>query len=422
MENEGKIYSYHNRYVAIARGRGGVLYQPDEPDERCRIAILLMHSSGNYYAHVATLALAERGFTVMGANVSNAKQPLENKIQEVGDYVRYLKGLPGIDKVLILGHSGGGTLMSCYQAVAENGAQIFQDDGRIVKMPDMDPMPEADGVLLLDSNFGIGVMYLVSVDPAVTDEHSARNLNSEFDLFAPENGYVPGAAHYSKEFVEKYNAAQEARFDRIREYVLERLDALNRGEGDFEDDEPIVIPGGSLVSRNNRLFPLDISYLNHTKEEYPLLHSDGSITNEIIYTRRAPRGNRSLTPLLGQSADNTTIRIYAGSATVRTHGYRMTETGIEGVDWDSSYNNTPGNVKYIRKPLLIMGMTGGYEFLAAEIIYQNAVSEDKTIAFVEGATHNFTTEKATEKYPGEFGDTVKTCFDFVAKWVMERFS
>ncbi len=421
MEYSDKLYSYHNHYVAISRGRGGVLYQPDEPDERISTAILLMHSSGNYYAHTATLALAERGFTVMGANISNAKQPLENKIQEVGDYVRYLKSLPEVERVLVFGHSGGATLMSCYQAVAENGTAIFQDEGRIVKMPDIDPLPPADAIMLLDSNFGIGAMYLVSVDPAVTDENSAKNLNKEFDLFAPENGYVPGAAHYSEEFVAKYNAAQEARFDRIREHVLERLDALNRGEGAYEDDEPIVIPGGSLISRNNRLFPLDISYLNHTEDEYPLLHSDGSITNEVIYTRRAPRGEKSLTPYLGQSADNTTIRTYAGSATVRTHGFRMTATGLEGIDWDSSYNNTPGNVKYIRKPMLIMGMTGGYEFLAAEVIYRNAVTEDKTIAFVEGATHNFNPEKKTEKYPGEFGDTVKTCFDFAAKWVVEKF-
>ncbi len=42
----------------------------------------------------------------------------------------------------------------------------------------------------------------------------------------------------------------------------------------------------------------------------------------------------------------------------------------------------------VSAPLLVMGMTGGYEFLAAEIIHENTPKvTDKTIAFVEGATH-----------------------------------
>jgi hypothetical protein len=71
--------------------------------------------------------------------------------------------------------------------------------------------------------------------------------------------------------------------------------------------------------------------------------------------------------------------------------------------------------------MLIMGMSGGYEFLAAEVIYEKAQkTTDKTIAFVEGATHNFVPEEATEQFPGQYGDTVGNCFDFVAKWIVEK--
>jgi hypothetical protein len=64
-----------------------------------------------------------------------------------------------------------------------------------------------------------------------------------------------------------------------------------------------------------------------------------------------------------------------------------------------------------------MGMTGGSEFLTAEKVYEMSKSVDKTIAFVEGATHVYTTCKACKKAPGEFGDTVKTTYDYVDSWL-----
>ena len=67
-------------------------------------------------------------------------------------------------------------------------------------------------------------------------------------------------------------------------------------------------------------------------------------------------------------------------------------------------------------------MTGSYEYLAAEEIYNHSASRDKTIAFVEGASHNFTPEKAAEKYNGtSYGDTVKHLFDYVDGWLAARF-
>lgn len=62
-------------------------------------------------------------------------------------------------------------------------------------------------------------------------------------------------------------------------------------------------------------------------------------------------------------------------------------------------------------------MTGQYEYLNAEKLHLNAVSNDTAIAFVEGAEHTINTCTDCESYPGEFGDTVATCFDYVADWL-----
>ena len=89
-----------------------------------------------------------------------------------------------------------------------------------------------------------------------------------------------------------------------------------------------------------------------------------------------------------------------------------------GVDWLSSYSCTPGNMMGVSAPTLLMGMTGGYEFLAAEIIHENTPKiTDKTIAFVEGASHGFFPARECEQYPGQFGDTVKSMFDYVDRWL-----
>ena len=71
--------------------------------------------------------------------------------------------------------------------------------------------------------------------------------------------------------------------------------------------------------------------------------------------------------------------------------------------------------------MLIMGMTGSWEYLASEEIYLNAEQcSDKTIAFVEGASHGMVTNTYAESYPGEYGDTAKITYDYVAEWIRDR--
>jgi len=54
------------------------------------------------------------------------------------------------------------------------------------------------------------------------------------------------------------------------------------------------------------------------------------------------------------------------------------------------------------------------------MIYGNARSSDKPLAFVEGASHGFTPCKPSEEVPGRSGDTVKTLYDYVDKWLSQK--
>jgi hypothetical protein len=68
-----------------------------------------------------------------------------------------------------------------------------------------------------------------------------------------------------------------------------------------------------------------------------------------------------------------------------------------------------------------MGMTGSYEYFAAETIRDHAKSADKTLAYVEGATHGFSPCKECAVAKGlpenYYGDTVKTLLDYVDGWL-----
>jgi hypothetical protein len=417
-------YPIKSSYVMIQKpgtwhGVQGMLFEPVEPGEKSQIAVIVMHSDGDHLAPQAASELAKRGYRALGAALSDRDNPLDEKLLDVKACSDYLRQIPGVRKVITLGHSGGATLMSAYQNAAENGVQAFQGPEKLIKCSDLGELPPADGVMLLDSNYGNGVMTLLSLDPAVTSEDSGKELDPELDLFDPANGYDPKGSTYSDEFIRKYQKAQGERNNRLIEAALERLHALESGKGKYADDEPFIVPGGAQNSFNNKLFPQDVRLLSRTQKVWPLLHADGSITNQIIPCVRRAKNDKPFTSSYRAGAIKSTVRTYLNSSAVRTTAdYGYNEDSMFGVDWLSSYSCTPGNMMGVSAPTLLMGMTGGYEFLAAEIIHENTPKiADKTIAFVEGASHGFFPARECEQYPGQFGDTVKSMFDYVDKWL-----
>jgi hypothetical protein len=422
-----KYYPTKSTFARIEKegdfhGIQSVLYEPVEPNEKSQIAVILMHSDIGSLTPPGGLELAKHGYRALGASVSNPDLPLDEKLLDVKVAIEYLRQYPGVRKVITLGHSGGATLMSAYQNAAENGVQAFQGPEKLIKCSDLGKLPPADGVMLLDSNYGNGAMTLLSLDPAVTSEDNGKILNPELDLFDPANGYNLKGSTYSDEFIRKYQKAQGDRNNHLIDAALERLHAIERGKGKYADDEPFIVPAGAQNSFNNKLFPQDIRLLSHTRKAWPLIHPDGSITNQIIPCVRRAKNDKSFSDSYRLGSIKSTVRTYLNSSAVRTtDNFGYNEDSLYGIDWSSSYSCTPGNMMGVFAPLLVMGMTGGYEFLAAEIIHENTKKiKDKTIAFVEGATHGFNTAKDCEEHPGQFGDTMKTLFDYVDGWLSQK--
>ena len=422
-KKDGNGVTVRNSFHRPAPRISAVLYEP-ETDSGCSdIAILVMHSDADYLSFSAGEELAARGFTVLCANVSKPTGDFDTKIREVGMCVSYLKSIRSIKKLTLLGHSGGGTLMSAYQSIAENGPKIYQKEGMLKKSPDdLAGLMPADGIMLLDSNWGNGAMRLFSSDPAVADENNSHKINPKYDLFNPENGFKKGGSTYSDKFIKTFFMGQHERNCRINDYAASRLAAIESGNGTFDDDEPLVIPGTEQGFFNNKLYAQDIRFMSHTRKPHYLLHKNGIITNEIIYSLRGPENDESFTASYAEGALITTVKNYISSFAIRTTpDYGFNETDVYGIDWDSNYNCTTGNIRHVSAPLLVMGMTGGWEFASAETIFDNGAGTDKTLCYVEGADHFFRPSHHLEKEPGQFGDTLAATYDYVSSWLRQRF-
>lgn len=418
-----KYFRITSHFLRVAPRIPGVLYEPVDCDAVSNVAVLVMHSDEDYLDSPTGPELAKRGFRVLCANVM-VKEGLffnqNTKMNAVKAAVEYLRKLEGVEKIVLMGHSGGATLMTAYQAIAENGVAIFHGDEKIYPHPDCDELPPADGVMLLDANWGNAAMQLFSLDPAVTDECSGMELDPAVNLFLPENGFNPNGSTFSDAFIRRFQKAQGDRNNRLLAFAQERLAAIESGKGNYTDDEPLTIPGANQVFMNNKLYAQDIRLMAHTKDKHPLIHADGSVTNQVVPSVRGPENPDCLTGSLLEGGRMMTVRNYLSSYAVRTlpeYGYN--EDSVWGIDWDSTYNCPPGNVKHIHVPMLVMGMTAGWEYLASETIYNMAASKDKHIAFVEGATHKFHTAKHCESYPGQYGDTMKNLHDYIARWLSE---
>jgi hypothetical protein len=410
-------------YVRLGGGVPGVLYEPVAPGPKSEIGLFVMHASGDYLTFSACGELSKRGYRVLCANNSSSKSGafddgiLDRVLLEAKAGVTFLRQYPGIKKVVLFGHSGGATIMTAYQDIAENGVKACQDAQKIHKCPDtLAGLLAADGVVLADANWGQAEMVLLSVDPAVVGETSGMKLNSDLDMFNPKNGFKPDGSTYSQAFIRKFLSGEGKRNNAIIKLAQDRLAAIEAGKGRFADDEPFIVPGAFVAA--NKLFVQDTRLLSHSQKPWPLLKADGSSLSQIIHSVRVPEMTQNPSPFMMRGALKTTVRNFLSSYAIRvTDDFGYDEDTIHGVEWTSTYASPPGDMEGVTVPFLALGMTGHWEGLAAETIYDHAKSADKSLAFVEGATHVYTPCEKCEKTPGQFGDTVKRTYDYVDGWL-----
>jgi hypothetical protein len=412
-------------YVRLGSGVPGVFYQPAEPGAKAGITVFVMHPAGDYLQHSSCTELSKRGYQVLCANATTNKagnqtdQDIEQLLLEAKLGMNWLRSNPAVRKVILFGHSGGGVMLSAYQAVAENGVGFCQGPEKIVKCSDrLAGLPPADGIILMDVNLGTAVMSLFSLDPAVLDNTTGMKVDPALDPWNPANGFSASGAMYTEEFTRRYLRAIARRENALVKLAQERLQKIEAGQGLYRDDEPFVIAGASNGINNNKLFSQDVRFLGHTGKPFPLLHKDGSLTHEVVRTIRFPENLAPTTPVMATGTLRTTVRRFLSTYAIRvSENLAVDGSSISGVDWESSLTSPIANVRKITVPMLTMGMQAHVEFMNSAFMHDHSASRDKSVVMVEGANHGFDTCRKCETTPGQYGDTMKTTYDYLAAWL-----
>lgn len=237
---DGTSTTVHQLVTADDAKVSGVLHVVDR-GPRARVVVTLMHPRQDVTHHPLVPLLLRRGFAVwtQGARSPNNDLGLlhEQALLDVAAGMVFLRAR-GFERIVTLGHSGGGTLYAFY---AEQAG--LAPEARLKSAPSGRPIPLAaaemplpDAAVFLAPHPGQGELLLHCIDPSVVDEADPLSVDPALDPYAEDNGFrpAPESARYDAAFLERYRAAQRARVARIDEVAKAAVAAAAEARRSFK--------------------------------------------------------------------------------------------------------------------------------------------------------------------------------------------
>jgi hypothetical protein len=235
-------------------------------DSSRRVAFIVIHPTSNFMGHYLIGPLQRRGRAVLALNTryvaNDSALIMERAIQDLGAGVQFLRQR-GYERIVLCGNSGGGSLAAFYQAEAESLTVTTTPDGLPFALS-AEQIPTVDALAMLAAHPGRARTMNEWIDPSVLDEQDMWATDESLNMYNPANG-----PPYDAAWLQRYRAAQRARNDRITEWVLERLVALDAvPDTELIKDAPFIVyrtvadprfldvtldPSDRDVARNKRL-------------------------------------------------------------------------------------------------------------------------------------------------------------------------
>lgn len=206
----------------------GVYYRPTG-SARPRSAFIAVHYNLDFSQHYLAEPLARRGYGFLGWNTRFCGQEasflLDRALVDIGLGISWLRE-QGAETIVLLGNSGGGSLMAAYQA--QSRRPVIRPAHRKPLADGVEQLPSGDLYVSLAAHPGRPEVLTNWLDPAVRDELDPTQTDPELDMYDPANG-----PPYDSEFAERYRHAQTARNQRITGWCKRELERIQHsGYGD----------------------------------------------------------------------------------------------------------------------------------------------------------------------------------------------
>lgn len=200
----------------------GIYWTPK--GQKPKAAFIATHYNVDFSEHYIAPYLATRGFGFLGWNTRyrgfEDQFLLEHAILDISVGMKWLRDVAGVETIIILGNSGGGSLMGAYQAEAIKPTMTHLLTGAAAEA--YQSLPRADLYVSLNAHQGRPEVLTDWMDASVIDETDPVATDPELDPFSEAN-----KPPYSQEFIAKYRAAQRARNQRITDWAKAELKRLN---------------------------------------------------------------------------------------------------------------------------------------------------------------------------------------------------
>jgi alpha-beta hydrolase superfamily lysophospholipase len=388
-------------------GSSGILYRP--PSREPKTAVYLMHPRGEFTRHYVVPGLTARGYAVFGHNSrylnNDTDMVHERLLFDIAAGMRFLKDR-GYERVVLLGNSGGGSLLGFYQSQASRpvGDRLTTTPGGERIDLTVEVMPEGDVYIAVAAHLGEGRFMLNVLDPAVVDEHQPAATDPAWDMYNLANGYrpFPEPSAYDKAWLAEYRVRQRernARLDAIaRGYLDEHADARHKmRDAGFEalpDDDR------GAITRRARLWRYMIIYRTLANPAY---------LDPSIDPSKRPLGSifSPGDPIIGNYGPGGLAR------TMTPRAWLSTWSGL------SSQADLPDTIAHVTIPTLIVYADGDCDIFPSEQqeLMEKSGAEDKTYVELPWADHYL---HPVGSEGAKLADPRDRLIDVIVPWIEER--